>query len=143
MSHLPHYSATCTCRNCNAVRADAYPAEYRTRDAKSIKRFVESVATYKSSRWNRLKGEGYDAGGRLARHYGVERPTNVEALASLAAMMGVRVDTTKRTRHFAAIAARPENVAARNAAYEALRAREQASTEPLAMYAKLDALGRR
>jgi len=110
----------------------SYPYEFQVRDAKAIRSFVETTCGYKSSRWNRLKGEAYDAGNRLATQLIRPRPTTAAELAELATIAtGISIDTGKRTRHFAAIAARPENVAARNAAYEriGLRARSLDGSE--------------
>jgi len=99
----------------------SYPFDFQVRDAKAIRTFVQTTCLYKSSRWNRLKGEAYDAGSRLATHLIRPRPTTAEELAELATIAtGIRIDTDRRRRHFAAIAARPENVAAREAAYARL-----------------------
>lgn len=83
-------------------------ADFRLRDAKAIKRFIESIATYKSSRYCALKGEAYDAGNRLANHGGYDRPMTPAALASLAALEGVHVDLDARLRKLRARAAREE-----------------------------------
>jgi hypothetical protein len=44
MSHEPHYSETCQCRSCNAVRADARRVELLERDVEVRKTYAAGLA---------------------------------------------------------------------------------------------------
>lgn len=113
---LYHNEATgmAVCAACDIAldeAEDTYPEGFRVRDAKAIRSFVHSTATYKSGRYCQLKGEAYDSGNRLARYYGADRPMDPIALAALAACEGIVVDTELRLRKLTERAVGALNVA--------------------------------